>query len=94
MTTMTRFAAALLTTLAVALFSGVPASAEPPRPGCGYGDENHAHQAAPGRDPMNLRPGAGSGDDNHPHTAPPGQAPQDGGDQTGPMRGCKADPTA
>ncbi|MEO6144153.1 MAG: hypothetical protein ABIP19_09260 [Dermatophilaceae bacterium] len=70
------------------------AGAEPPRPGCGYGDDNHAHQAAPGRDPQNKRPGKGTGDGNHPHTAPPGQAPADGGDQSGPMRGCKDDPRA
>ncbi len=69
-----------------------PASAEPPRPGCGFGDDNHSHQAAPGQDPLNLRPGRGSGDANHPHTAPPGQAPADGGDQSGPMRGCKTAP--
>ena len=74
------------------LLGTAPAGAEPPRPGCGYGDDNHSHQAAPGRDPMNLRPGRGSGDDNHPHTAPPGQAPEDGGDQSGPMRGCTAAP--
>ncbi len=67
-------------------------AATPPRPGCGYGDENHAHQAAPGRDPMGLRPGDGRGDDRHDHTVPPGQAPADGGDQSGPMRGCAADP--
>jgi hypothetical protein len=69
------------------------AAATPPRPGCGYGDENHAHQAAPGRDPMGLRPGDGRGDERHDHTAPPGQAPDDGGDQTGPKRGCDADPS-
>ncbi len=74
------------------LLATAPASAEPPRPGCGYGDDNHSHQAAPGRDPMNLRPGRGSGDDNHPHTAPPGQAPDNAGDQSGPMRGCTAAP--
>ena len=65
---------------------------EPPRPGCGYGDDNHDHQAAPGLDPLNLRPGKGSGDTNHPHTAPPGQAPDDGGADTSVRRGCKADP--
>ena len=75
------------------MLTAAPASAEtPPRPGCGYGDTNHAHQAAPGQDPMNLRPGAGTGDQNHPHTAPPGQAPATGGDQSGPMRGCQDDP--
>ena len=78
---------ALAATAALAM--SVPAGAEPPRPGCGYGDANHAHQAAPGRDPMNLRPGMGLGDANHPHTAPPGQAPADGGDQSSPRRGCK-----
>ncbi|WP_026535384.1 hypothetical protein [Arthrobacter sp. H14] len=88
-------AAALLVlpALTVTLFgaTAAPASAEGPRPGCGYGDTNHAHQAAPGRDPLNLRPGNGSGDQNHPHTAPPGQAPEDGGDRSGPMRGCPAE---
>ncbi|MBG6218762.1 hypothetical protein IWX75_003249 [Arthrobacter sp. CAN_A6] len=83
-------AAALLVlpTLIMPLFGVTSASAEGPRPGCGYGDTNHAHQAASGRDPLNLRPGNGSGDQNHPHAAPPGQAPEDGGDQSGPMRGC------
>ncbi|MBD8870677.1 hypothetical protein [Nocardioides donggukensis] len=75
-----------------AVLTAGPASAEPPRPGCGYGDDNHAHQAAPGRDPLGLRPGKGAGDEQHPHTAPPGQAPADGGDQSGPMRGCGPDP--
>ena len=85
---------ALLTIpLAALMLSTAPASADtPPRPGCGYGDTNHAHQAAPGQDPLNLRPGMGAGDENHVHTAPPGQAPVDGGDQSGPMRGCKTDP--
>lgn len=78
--------------LAVPLVAGTPAHAEPPRPGCGYGDTNHSHQAAPGQDPLGLRPGRGLGDENNQHTAPPGQAPEDGGDQTGPMRGCKDDP--
>ncbi len=63
-----------------------------PRPGCGYGDDRHAHQAAPGRDPLNLRPGEGSGDANHPHTLPPGQAEPGQGDQSAPMRGCRAEP--
>jgi hypothetical protein len=63
-----------------------------PRPGCGYGDDNHNHQAAPGLDPLNLRPGNGKGDPNHTHTAPPGQAPAGGGQSGDPMRGCKADP--
>jgi hypothetical protein len=61
----------------------------PPRPGCGYGDENHNHQAAPGQDPEGLRPGNGAGDR---HTAPPGQAPDDGGEPGNPQRGCKDDP--
>ncbi len=74
--------------LAVPLLAA-PALAEPPRPGCGYGDDNHAHQAAPGQDPMMLRPGGTDSDRNHQHTAAPGQAPSDGGDQSGPMRGCK-----
>ncbi len=78
--------------LSIPLLAAGPALAEPPRPGCGYGDGNHAHQAAPGRDPLGLRPGRGTGDPNHPHTAPPGQAPATGGDQSGPMRGCPADP--
>ncbi len=80
------------------MLGAAPASAEtPPRPGCGYGDTNHAHQAAPGQDApgqdgLVLRPGKGTGDDNHKHTAPPGQAPATGGDQPGLMRGCKDDP--
>jgi len=71
-----------------------PAAADdgPPRPGCGYGDEQHNHQAAPGQDPEGLRPGNGTGDDNHPHTAPPGQAPDDGGQPGDPARGCDEDP--
>jgi len=84
---------ALLTIAMVAtLMLGVaPASAEaPPRPGCGYGDTNHAHQAAPGQDPEMLRPGKGTGDENHDHTTAPGQA----GDvkEDGEPRGCKPDP--
>ncbi len=79
--------------LAALLLGAGPASAEtPPRPGCGYGDTNHAHQAAPGQDPMMLRPGKGAGDKNHEHTTAPGQAPAGGGDQSGPMRGCRSDP--
>ena len=85
-------AAVLATALTVPMFSAAPALAAPPRPGCGYGDANHAHQAAPGRDPLGLRPGSGAGDTNHKHAGPPGQAPADGGDQSGPMRGCKIDP--
>lgn len=78
--------------LSLTVLGATPALAEPPRPGCGYGDDNHAHQAAPGLDPAGLRPGKGLGDPNNQHTAPPGQAPADGGDQSGPMRGCKEDP--
>ncbi len=81
--------------LGTLMLSALPVSADeptPPRPGCGYGDTNHAHQAAPGQDPMNLRPGRGTGDRNHPRTSPPGQAPAGGGDPSGPMRGCNADP--
>ena len=84
------------TVLLLASLSGVvaapAASALPPRPGCGFGDTNHAHQAAPGQDPLGLRPGNGTGDTNNPHTAPPGQAPEDGGDQSGPRRGCVDSP--
>lgn len=76
-------------TLIMLTLGAMPASAEtPPRPGCGFGDTNHAHQAAPGQDPQELRPGKGSGDENHQHTTAPGQAPSDGGDQSSPMRGC------
>lgn len=78
--------------LLAALAFGTAGLAEAPRPGCGYGDDNHAHQAAPGRDPLGLRPGRGTGDRQHPHTAPPGQAPADGGDQSSPRRGCADDP--
>lgn len=87
-------AAALLAAPLLTVVVGVaPASAAvPPRPGCGFGDDNHAHQAAPGRDPLGLRPGAGNGDANHPHTAPPGQAPAGAGDQSSPRRGCTAAP--
>ena len=81
------------TVLSLPLLVASPASAaEPPRPGCGYGDGNHAHQAAPGLDPLGLRPGKGTGDAVHPHTAPPGQAPAGAGDPSGPMRGCPEDP--
>ena len=79
-------------TLAALALAFVPAAgaADPqqPRPGCGYGDDNHNHQAAPGRDPMGLRPGKGGGDANHDHTAPPGQAPAGGGQPGDPARGC------
>lgn len=83
--------------LAAALTAGLlagpvgSASAAGPRPGCGYGDTNHNHQAAPGLDPRGLRPGKGIGDTNHPHTVPPGQAPDGGGEAGDPMRGCKAE---
>lgn len=81
-----------------ALALGLPATAgadvQQPRPGCGYGDAKHNHQAAPGRDPLNLRPGAGRGDPNHEHTAPPGQAPPGGGQPGDPARGCTASPGA
>lgn len=85
-------AAALL-----AVASAAPAVAEPPAPGCGFGDDNHVHMAAPGLDPMELRPGLGTGDENHQHTAPPGQARQmgvDAGDPVdSPRRGCPSAPT-
>lgn len=77
-------------------FVGV-ASAEPPRPGCGYGDDNHSHQAAPGQD--DLRPGNGPAANNgngggvatgFTHTAPPGQVDNVPNDD--PARGCKPDP--
>jgi len=71
---------------------GIARVEQTPRPGCGYGDDNHNHQAVPGLDPLNLRPGAGKGDKNHPHTAPPGQAPAGGGQPGDPMRGCNPDP--
>lgn len=80
------------TALSVPIAGGTAVADTPPRPGCGFGDTNHAHQAAPGRDPAGLRPGKGVGDTNNPHTAPPGQAPAGGGDQSGPMRGCMTDP--
>ncbi len=74
---------------------GVPAAATDdlqPRPGCGFGDTNHNHQAAPGRDPAGLRPGHGYGDDNNEHTAPPGLIPAGEGEPDNPRRGCIADP--
>ena len=91
---MKRVLVALATTASVfglTMAAVTTASAEDlqPRPGCGYGDTNHAHQAAPGLDPLNLRPGKGLGDENHPHTAPPGQAPAGAGDQSSPRRGCR-----
>lgn len=90
--TTTRIAVLLIAPVVCLSGMAASASAEPPRPGCGYGDANHAHQAAPGQDPLGLRPGGGKGDQQHPHTAPPGQAPDDGGDQSAPMRGCRSDP--
>jgi hypothetical protein len=82
--------AALLVGAAVA-----PASATEdlqPRPGCGFGDANHNHQAAPGRDPAGLRPGRGYGDDVNEHTAPPGLIPAGEGEADNPRRGCIDDP--
>jgi hypothetical protein len=82
--------AALLVGAAVA-----PASATEdlqPRPGCGFGDANHNHQAAPGRDPAGLRPGHGYGDDVNEHTAPPGLIPAGEGEADNPRRGCIDDP--
>lgn len=88
---------ALLAATLMASASAVPAVAAPPAPGCGFGDDNHVHMAAPGLDPMELRPGAATGDDNHSHTAPPGQARRmgvDAGDPAeSPRRGCPAEPT-
>ena len=81
-----------LTPVVAVSFAQTTSDGQPPRPGCGYGDDNHDHQAAPGLDPLNLRPGKGKGDPNHMHTAPPGQAPDDGGADTSVRRGCKADP--
>lgn len=76
-------------------FVGV-AAAETPRPGCGYGDDNHSHQAAPGQDPNNLRPGkgpaGGHANTDFTHTAPPGQAPDGAGVAGDPARGCNDDP--
>lgn len=83
-----RITTALVASFAIATIAA-PASAAPPRPGCGYGDANHSHQAAPGLDPLGLRPGLGIGDDVHQHTTAPGLAPEDGGDQDNPRRGCK-----
>jgi hypothetical protein len=90
---LSRTALLTISMLTALMLGAAPASAEtPPRPGCGYGDTNHAHQAAPGQDGEGLRPGKGTAMSPHTHTAPPGQAPDNGGDQTGPMRGCKDDP--
>lgn len=82
----------------VAMFTGAaagPAMATDtlqPRPGCGFGDTNHNHQAAPGLDPAGLRPGNGRGDDVHEHTAPPGLIPAGMGEPDNPRRGCIDDP--
>jgi hypothetical protein len=74
---------------------GAPAAATEdlqPRPGCGFGDTNHNHQAAPGLDPEGLRPGHGYGDQVNQHTAPPGLIPAGAGEPDDPRRGCIADP--
>lgn len=98
MRTLTATAMTTVPMVAALMLGATPASAEPPRPGCGYGDTNHAHQAAPGQDPEGRRPGNGSGDEktdvngDSRHTAPPGQAGAGDGDQSGPMRGCMGDP--
>ena len=68
---------------------------QPPRPGCGYGDDNHDHQARrPGQDSSeSAAREKGLGDKNHPHTAPPGQAPDDGGAGTPASAAvCKEEP--
>jgi hypothetical protein len=89
---------ALVTLASAALLGGAAltpvAAAEDlqPRPGCGFGDTNHNHQAAPGQDPEGLRPGHGHGDPNHEHTAPPGQIPAGEGEEDDPRRGCIDDP--
>jgi hypothetical protein len=75
--------------------AGAPAGATDdlqPRPGCGFGDANHNHQAAPGLDPAGLRPGHGHGDDINEHTAPPGLIPAGEGEADNPRRGCIDDP--
>ncbi len=80
--------------LLVGVAAGTAAADEDlqPRPGCGFGDANHNHQAAPGLDPEGLRPGHGLGDDVHPHTAPPGLIPAGAGEPDDPRRGCIDDP--
>ena len=83
-------ALAACVTAGSALVGAGTAAAEAPRPGCGYGDDNHSHQAAPGLDPLGLRPGLGVGDQVHEHTTAPGLAPDDAGDQSSPRRGCPA----
>ena len=91
--TTTRLAAAVGMTIGLSLAGATTAGAEvPPSPGCGYGDTNHNHQAAPGLDPLGLRPGKGLGDEVNPHTAPPGQAPDGAGEPDDPRRGCNDSP--
>jgi hypothetical protein len=91
--TVARAGLAALLTASLSFVAVMPsATALPPRPGCGFGDLQHSHQAAPGLDPLGLRPGRGTGDENHPHTAPPGQAPDGAGDQSNPRRGCPDSP--
>lgn len=91
-------ARALGSLASAALLVGVvagPASATEelqPRPGCGFGDANHNHQAAPGLDPAELRPGHGHGDEVNEHTAPPGLIPAGEGEADNPRRGCIDDP--
>ncbi len=96
MTRSTRFRhiAAVIAIGGLTVGAGAAVSAEDlaPRPGCGYGDEQHNHQAAPGLDPNGLRPGKGTGDQVHPHTAPPGQIPVGAGEPGNPRRGCPASP--
>lgn len=82
----------LVAVAALALSAPAAFADGPPRPGCGYGDDQHNHQAAPGLDPLNLRPGKGHGDENHEHTAPPGHLTEDDGAPDNPQRGCKEDP--
>lgn len=52
MTLRTRTAVLLcVPALALPLLGAAPAAAaQSPRPGCGFGDDNHSHPAAPGRD--------------------------------------------
>ena len=82
------------TALLVGVAAGTASATEDlqPRPGCGFGDENHNHQAAPGLDPDGLRPGHGFGDEVNEHTAPPGLIPAGEGEQDNPRRGCIDDP--
>lgn len=95
---MGRRARMLATLASMAMFIGIlvgPAAATEelqPRPGCGFGDTNHNHQAAPGLDPEGLRPGHGHGDEVNEHTAPPGLIPAGEGQPDNPRRGCIDDP--